>query len=186
MTQATQTVRRGAFACFAIVVSMCIAVAAVSMTGCSEERTEFGGISFVLPEGWTAEVDGTDLTLTPPEGEDTLFNLMTGEATPLDASGYTTEQKTSALNNFIDGFIGGVAESSYSSGVGSPNVESKTIDGAPSAYAHFTMKMSGFDVSTHVFAIVLDDSLTKLTLGSTSTAYDADIEKIINSIRVAK
>jgi len=177
--------------CIAI-VALISALALMFVTACSggasgnagnaaddAKRTKFGGISFVLPDGWEASASGDKLEIKAPENKDVIAVMQGNHKKNSVPSG----KEEAALDSYIGGVLKGIGANTSS--INNANITMQTIDGKTSETAKLTMNLAGYSIDTYAFGVIVDDGITNLMLGSTDGAYNKEFEGIINSVKIA-
>ena len=148
-------------------------MACVSLVGCgdSANRTKFGDISFILPDKWTAEVNGDKLEIKVEDrsGTQSCAGVFTeGEAGPdVDASldGIVTASLKGIQGDLID-------------------ASKDKIAGMPARVVKFQSEQStGITVTYYLVVVAGDKGMTSLILSTSNTDVCKDYESIIDSIK---
>lgn len=150
------------------------------------KRTEFGGISFVLPDGWESEVSGDSLTITAPEKKDELTSVVGSHSV-----GTEDELAPGEEEKELDTLVGYVLDASADiwDSVDSKDVTMKYIDGQVAETVKCDVTQAGKNARTYIFVILIDDGtkeyVTHIMFTSTVSEYYDDFEAIIDSIKIA-
>lgn len=168
----------------ALITALLASLVALVLTGCAggivdnANRTSFGGISFAMPSGWTSTVSNDSLAVKIPE-KSGVVSIITGTHRAVDNS-LINGLEGYALDAFLGGMVGGLEESN-----GRVVDESTTtIDGKTAKTVKCTATISGHSVDVYLFAVLVDDGVTSLVLGSSDGTCNEQFEAILKSVRI--
>ncbi len=149
------------------------APAAETYTG----QVEYGGIKFDVPEGWTAIVTNSALTMEIPDGGASDASVQ-GTVT----RGAATEgDEQASVDTYIDSILEtlsqqeGFEEADYSA----------SIEGVPSKTVKCSLSANDMTVEVYVVAVAVDGNITNLIMASSEGEYDAEYQSIIDSMALA-
>lgn len=140
-----------------------------------EDAYVYGGLSIVLPEGFTVDETTSTIMAYAPDYPARTDNISFTHAGADDISNYTQdvfEQMYASL--FGDGF----GESK--------KFEKTKIDGVDAVVYSYTMSVNGVDMEQTQVIVFMADKTTTITFTSVSGDYDDAFSTSINSIKIQK
>ena len=141
-------------------------------------QVEYGGITFDIPEGWTAVVSDSALSVQFPGGGASDASVQ-GTIT-LGAVAEGDEQGS------VDAYVDDIMQMlSQQEGYELSDYEA-AVEGVPSKAVKCSLSSNDKTVEVYVVAVAVDDDVTNLIMASSEGEYNEQYEAVIGSIALAE
>ncbi len=152
-----------------------------SATGDSDDSASgdtvmFGGVKFVIPDGWSTTIDGDDMEVVIPDDGTNVAKIVITQF-PYDM---TEDIEKDSVEAFMSGVVASFeGQESYEG-----TTKDRKIDGHYAELLDCSFVLDGEPLDSYVLTVATDDGIVSMMMASTNGSYNEQFQSIIDSVHV--
>lgn len=136
----------------------------------------FGGISFVVPDGWSTTIDGSDMEVVIPFDGTNVAKIVISQ--------FPFEMTKDIEKDSVQAFMSGVEASFEDQEQFQGTTKDREVDGHYAELLDCSFVLEGEPLDCYVLTVATNDGIVSMMMASTDGSYSDQYRSIIDSVQV--